>query len=142
MSYLCIPTNVQSKAVYKNFIDEYVDKAPLVGHEFTTDAVEVHTYIVRFTSGNTVAEAKLVSHAAENNGCLGFIVIKDHYECVGVHVVNVVQADKVLNDFFIQVKRNHTCGGTNLRGGQPMHSPLIIVWRIEALIKMTQDYVY
>ena len=30
LSYLCRPTKVQVKAVYNDFIDEYVDKAPLV----------------------------------------------------------------------------------------------------------------
>ena len=100
MSYLCRPTNVQAKSVYDNFIDEYVYKGQLVGQAFTTDAAVVCTYIVRFASGNTVAEAKMVSHAAESNGCLDFNAIKDHYKDVSVHAVNVVQADKVLNDFF------------------------------------------
>ena len=36
LSYLCIPTNVQAKAVYEYFIDEYVDKMPLEGNAFTT----------------------------------------------------------------------------------------------------------
>ena len=63
LSYLCIPTNVKVKAVYNNFVDEYNENTPLVGQAFTTDAVEVHTYIVRFTSGNTVTEAKMVAHA-------------------------------------------------------------------------------
>ena len=31
LSYLCIPANMQVKSVYNDFIDEYVDKAPLVG---------------------------------------------------------------------------------------------------------------
>ena len=64
MSYLCRPTNLQEKSVYNNFIDEYIDKATLVGQAFMNDAEEVHTYIFRFTSGNTVAEAKIVAHAA------------------------------------------------------------------------------
>ena len=62
-NYLCIPTNVQAKAVYNDFVNEYVDKAPLDRQAFTTDTAEVHTYIVRFTSGNSVAEANMVSHA-------------------------------------------------------------------------------
>ena len=115
-NYLCIPTNVQAKAVYKDFIDECVDKAPLAGQVFTTDAAEGHTYIVRFTSGNTIAEAKMVAHTAENNGHINFIALKDHYERFGVHTVNAVKTDKVLNNFFIKVKRNHTCGGTMFRG--------------------------
>ena len=41
----------------------------------------------------------MVAHAAENNGCLELMALKDHYKCVGMHAVNAVQADKVLNDF-------------------------------------------
>ena len=40
------------------------------------------------------------SHAAESNGTLAFMALKGHYEGLGVHAVNVVQADKVLNDYF------------------------------------------
>ena len=31
LSYLCRNTNVQVNTVYNNFIDKYLDKAPLVG---------------------------------------------------------------------------------------------------------------
>ena len=100
LSYLCRPTNVQEKDVYDDLMDEYVDKVPLVEHAFTTDAAEVHTYIVRFTSGSTVAEKNMVAHAAESNGSLDFMALKDYYEGVGVHAVNTMQADKVLNGLF------------------------------------------
>ena len=102
---------MQSKAGYENFIDEYMDKVPLVGKSFTTDVVELHTYIVRFASGNTVVEAKMVAYSAENNGQLDFMALKYHYEGVGFHAVNTVQDDKVLNYFFIQVKKTtHVVG--------------------------------
>ena len=111
MSYLCRPTNVQAKAVYENFIDEYMDKAPLVGQALNTDAEEVHIYIVRFTSVNMVVEAKILAHTAESNGSLDFMALKYHYEGVGFHAVNTVQDDKVLNYFFIQVKKTtHVVG--------------------------------
>ena len=44
------------------------------------------------------------------------MALKDHCEAVGVHALNVVQADKLLKDFLIQVKINHTYGGTYLIG--------------------------
>ena len=91
---------MQAKTVYDYFIDEYMDKPSLVGHSFTTDTTEVHTYIVRFTSGNTVAEAKMVAHAVENNGRFDFMALKDHYKGYGLHAENTVQADKVLNGLF------------------------------------------
>ena len=40
------------------------------------------------------------AHAAENNGRLDFIALQDHYEGVGVHAANMVQADQVLNNLF------------------------------------------
>ena len=43
----------------------------------------------------------MVVHAAENNGSLDFMALKDHYEGVGVHAINAVQADKVLDALFI-----------------------------------------
>ena len=107
---------MQAKYVYNDFIDEYVDEVTLVGQAFTTDAVEVHNYIVRFTSGNTATSANMVDHASENYGRLDFISLKDHYEGVGMRTLNLVHADKVLNNFSLQVKRNHKCSGTNLRG--------------------------
>ena len=81
---------MQAKSVYDYFIDEYVEKAPLVGQAFTTDAADLHTYIVRFTSVNTVSEVKMVAHAAESNDLIDFMALKDHYEGVGVHTVNLV----------------------------------------------------
>ena len=59
---------MKSKTFNDDFIDEYVDKAPLFGQAFTTDTAEVNTYIVSLKSGNTVVEAKMVAHAAEKNG--------------------------------------------------------------------------
>ena len=99
-SYLCITTNVQEKDFYNYFIDEYVDKAPLVGQALTTNTATLHTYIVMFTSGNAVTEANLVAHAAKNNGRFDFMALKYSYGGVGVHAVNALQADKVLNDLF------------------------------------------
>ena len=50
------------------------------------------------------------SHAAESNGTLAFMALKGHYEGLGVHAVNVVQADKVLNDLFhLGEKKTHMC---------------------------------
>ena len=58
----------------------------------------------------------MAAHAEEISGRLDFMDLKDHYIGVGLHAVNGVQADKVLNNFFIKAKRNHTFDGTNLRG--------------------------
>ena len=100
LSYICRPQNVTVLPKYPDFTDEYVDRAPLAGLAFDTDAATVYTYIVKFTSGNAMAEAKMIAHASENNGRLDFIALQSHYEGVGVKAINIVQADKVLTDLF------------------------------------------
>ena len=42
----------------------------------------------------------MVARAAENNGCLEFMALKNHYEGVVVQATNAVNYDKVLNHFF------------------------------------------
>ena len=70
---------MQAKYVHENFIDAYVDKAPLVGQASTTYEVEVHNFIVRFTSGNAVAAENMVAHAVESNSCLELMALKNYY---------------------------------------------------------------
>ena len=105
MSYLCRRTNVQAKYIYDKFIDEYVEKAALVGQAFTTEAADVHTYIFRFASGNVVVDTNMISHAAEINCLLDFMSLIDHYEVVGVHTLNEVQSDEVLKILFYSCKK-------------------------------------
>ena len=100
LSYVCRPDPVIPPASYPDFLDEYIDNAPLTGAAFITDANEVHTYLVKFIAENTVAEAKIQPHAHENNGRLDFLALKTHYEGVGALAIDVIQADKTLEDLF------------------------------------------
>ena len=55
-----------------DFIENYILQAPVWGAAFKVDAAEVHTYLVNFTSGNSIAEVKMLPYAHENNGRLDF----------------------------------------------------------------------
>ena len=89
--------NEQPTRVYGiDFIDDYVNRAPLNGEAFNNDAQEVSTYITNFMSGNQVAESKLLAHADEHNGRLDYIALKEHYEGVGINAVEILKADKVI----------------------------------------------
>ena len=44
LSYICRPVStIVPTTGYRNFIDEYLDKAPLTGQAYFTGAAEVHT---------------------------------------------------------------------------------------------------
>jgi hypothetical protein len=85
---------------YNNFLDEYIDKAPLDGPAFVIDSAEVHTYIVKFISGNDTAESKIQPVASENNGRLDFTRLREHYEGVGVNALDITRADRTLESLF------------------------------------------
>jgi hypothetical protein len=85
---------------YTDFIDEYIDKAPLEGTAFITDASEVHTYLVKFISENDTAESKVQMNANQNNGRIDFLALQEHYEGVGVNALDVTRADRLLETLF------------------------------------------
>jgi hypothetical protein len=80
-----------------DFIDDYINRAPLRGDTFNNDAQEVSTYITNFMNGNQVAESKLLSNADVHNGRLDYIALKEHYEGVGINTVEILKADKVIS---------------------------------------------
>jgi hypothetical protein len=85
---------------HDDFLDDYIENAPLTGEAFTRDAAEVHTYIVNFIAGNTTAESKILAYNDQRNGRLDYIALKDHYEGVGINAVDALGADKALENLF------------------------------------------
>jgi hypothetical protein len=76
--------------------------APLNGEAFAIDAADVHTFIVNFISGNETAEAKIQAYETNNNGRLDYIALREHYEGVGLHSLDITKAEtaKYLKDLF------------------------------------------
>ena len=70
--------------------------APLRGATFAVDSAEVHTYILNFISGNNTAESMIQAHTDDNDGRRDFIVLKAHYQGVGINTIDVVKAEKVI----------------------------------------------
>jgi hypothetical protein len=54
LSYICRPETIIPQNPYTNFIEEYIDKAPLHGNAFVTDSAEVYTYMVKFISHSNI----------------------------------------------------------------------------------------
>ena len=84
----------------EEFLDDYINCAPLNGIIFITDAVEVHTYLVKFISDNDTAESKVQANATQNNGRQDYLALQDHHEVLGVNSLDVVKTDKTLDSLF------------------------------------------
>ena len=101
LSYVC-RENEQALPHDPNidYLDNYINQAPLHGDAYTIDAAEVHTYLINFMSNNPTAEVKMLPHAAENNGRLDYRALVEHYEGIGVLGVNVLKAEETLKSLF------------------------------------------
>ena len=62
--------------------------APLNGEAFVSYTKEVHTYLVKFVTGNAHAESKMQPHLNTTNGRIDFKALTDYYEGVGIHSVD------------------------------------------------------
>ena len=100
LSYICRADEGPTIVANIEFIDQYVNRAPLQGEAFKTDAAEVNTYIVSFIAGNSTAEAKILGNERMNNGRLDYMSLKNHYEGTGVNAIDIVKADKVLDTLY------------------------------------------
>ena len=101
LKYVCRQHEIPIEGkVYPNFFDEYVEKAPLAGEAFLSDALEVHTFLISFIAGNATAEAKILPHETKHNGRIDYLALKEHYEGVGIHAIDVLQADNTISTLF------------------------------------------
>ena len=90
------------------FLDNYVDLAPLNGVAFASNASEVHTFLVNFITENPTAENKILPYADLNNGRRDYQALKDHYEGVGATAKAIVKSeDDLQNLFYAGEKKPH-----------------------------------
>ena len=82
LSYVIRSNPLPDPVTHTDFLDDYVAMASLNGAAFEVDSAEVHTYIVKFISGNDTAESKIQSHTITNNGRKDYIALKNHYNSV------------------------------------------------------------
>ena len=109
LSYIC-RENEQALPHDPNidYLDNYINQAPLYGDAYTTDAAEVHTYLTNFMSNNQTAEVKMLPHATKNDGRLDYHALVEHYEGVGVLGVNVLKAEETLKSLFYAGEKKPT----------------------------------
>ena len=83
-----------------DFLDDYVAAAPLTGNAYAIDTVQVHTFLLNFATGNDTAEAKIQGLNRPNDGREAFKRLIEHYEGVGIHAIDIREADEVLKTLF------------------------------------------
>ena len=108
LSYVVRNNETAIIRVNPQFLDDYVDQAPLHGPAFAADVEEVHSYIIGFITENPAAENKILPFATRSDGRVDFIALKEHYEGVGANAKAIVKAeDDITNMFYSGEKKPH-----------------------------------
>lgn len=100
LKYVCRANEVPDSSPRDDFLDEYVNCAPLEGEAFSIDSAQVYTLLINFITGNTQAESKIQSLNAGTNGRASYLALRDHYEGIGVYALDITKADNILDTLF------------------------------------------
>ena len=100
LKYICRENDEPDDTPHDDFLDDYVDMAHLEGNSFAIDTMQVHTFLVNFVSGNDTAEAKIQGLSRPNDGREAFKRLIEHYEGVGIHAIDICEADEVIKNLF------------------------------------------
>ena len=91
-----------------DFMDDYVNSAPLAGMVFIMDSSKVHSYLLRMISDNPVAEQKVLPFKDTNDGRQSYNALLTYYEGVGANAKAITTAERDLKDlFYLGEKRPH-----------------------------------
>lgn len=102
LKYDCQANGGPDPTPHVDFLDEYVNMAPLNGNAFAIDATKVSVYLTSFMVGNLQAESKIqaLPEHHKQNGRRAFVTLKDHYEDTGLYANEIANADHILENLF------------------------------------------
>jgi uncharacterized membrane protein YgcG len=100
LKYICRDADEPDCTPNEDFLDDYVAMAPLEGNAYAIDTMQVHTFLVNFVSGNDTVEAKIQGLSRAYDGREAFKRFVEHYEGVGIHAIDIREADEVIKDLF------------------------------------------
>ena len=100
LKYVCRTNDEADMITNEDFLDDYIARAPFEGDSYVIDSVQVHTFLANFVSGNDTAEAKMQGLQRPNNGREAFKRLVEHYEGVGIHAIDIREADEVIRSLF------------------------------------------
>lgn len=100
LSYVIRNNAAPTVANTTDILRQYESMAPLTGNTFISDASTVHTLLVNLITGNETAEAKIASLATISDGRSDYLALRNHYEGVGVHALDITKAEDILDNLY------------------------------------------
>ena len=122
LKYVCRDNDEPVVEANTDFLDDYVAMAPLTGDSFAIDTVQVHTFLVDFVVGNDTAKAKIQGLRRPNDGREAYRRLVEHYEGVGIHAIDIREADEVIKNLFYAGEKPPICGGQSSKSALRVRS--------------------
>jgi len=105
LSYIIRDNDLADPTPRANFLDMYVYNAPLTGEAYNLDSAKVANVIQSLIVGNTQAEAKVQTLAANADGRAMFKALNEHYLGVGAFAMETTAAEKVIESIYYNGER-------------------------------------
>ena len=93
LKYIISSNDLPDLIPKKDFLDDYVNNATLIGEAFITNAAKVHTFIVNIIYQSEEAETVIKVHEDERDGRKYWKELKSNYERIGLYSNDITKAD-------------------------------------------------
>ena len=108
--------------------------APLAGASYTVNNYDVHTYLIKFSTRKTTAEAKVQQYLNDNDGCQDFIALKEYYEGTGVNYFDILKVEQIIELLQYSGERNPHMWWAKLRYNLILHLLLCTERRLPSIL--------
>ena len=102
LSYITRDQDEADRTPKTDFLEAYIASAATTGSSFTSDADQVHIYLMNMVAQNEEAEAIMKIHEHERNGRTDWKALTLHYEGQGLYNTSIAKAENDLAKLFYQ----------------------------------------
>lgn len=100
LSYVIRDNEAPDPTPQTDFLDEYINMAPLQGEAYTADNKQVLTLLSKYIVGNIEAESAVQALNTTTDGRAAYMALKTFYEGEGLMAVDIVEAKRTLQELF------------------------------------------
>ena len=100
LSYVCRKKDGPDPTPQTDFLEEYVNMAPLIGDAYEMDNFEVRMYLMKFITDIEMAEATVQAIPNTRDGRSAFKALTKLYEGFGLHGIYISRVDRIIHNLF------------------------------------------
>lgn len=100
LSYVIRDNAIQDPTPQADFLDEYINMAPLQGEAYAADNKQVLTLLMKYIVGHNEAESAIQALNTTTDGRAAYLALKIFYEGEGLLATDIMEAKRTLTELF------------------------------------------